>query len=107
MIITINHVKNIFKTLPVGYYLGRNIVHVLDEYSNVSYYDFNTDEIHVSVENVLTALASVDVANETTLEEIVRGILYHEISHVLLSPKSLVEKVDRKYKDEYCGRRKN
>lgn len=99
MIITINHVKNIFKTLPVGYYLGRNIVHVLDEHSNVSYYDFNTDEIHVSVENVLTALASVDVANETTLEEIVRGILYHEISHVLLSPKSLVEKVDRKYKD--------
>ena len=40
-------VENIFKTLPTGYYVGRQLQNVLtDEQS--SYYDLMNDEIHVS-----------------------------------------------------------
>ena len=79
-------VENIFKTLPTGYYVGRQVKNVLtDEQS--SYYDLMNDEIHVSyliIENV-----SKSLPDSLTLENDIRCLLYHEVSHALLTSKEL------------------
>lgn len=79
-------VENIFKTLPTGYYVGRQVKNVLtDEQS--SYYDLMNDEIHVSypmIENV-----SKSLPDSLTIENDIRCLLYHEVSHALLTPKEL------------------
>ena len=40
-------VENIFKTLPTGYYVGRQVKNVLTDEQG-SYYNLMNDEIHVS-----------------------------------------------------------
>lgn len=79
-------VENIFKTLPTGYYVGRQVKNVLtDEQS--SYYDLMNDEIHVSypmIENV-----SKSLPDSLTIENDIRCLLYHEVSHALLTSKEL------------------
>jgi len=82
-----NIVNEIFKTLPVGYYLGRKIECELSETESGSYYNPAKDVIVVSYPMVKKALSSVEYTREG-LEELVRTILYHEISHVILTPKN-------------------
>lgn len=86
MHITFNEIQNIFKTLPIGYYLKRNIKHVLDN-SAASYFDPMNDEIHVGYETIAKSLESLP--NDTNAEESVRACLYHEVSHAILTPKAL------------------
>lgn len=79
-------VENIFKTLPTGYYVGRQVKNVLTDEQN-SYYDLMNDEIHVSypmIENV-----SKSLPDSLTLENDIRCLLYHEVSHALLTSKEL------------------
>lgn len=85
---TISHiqVENIFKTLPTGYYVGRQVKNVLTDEQG-SYYDLMNDEIHVSypmIENV-----SKSLPDSLTIENDIRCLLYHEVSHALLTSKEL------------------
>ena len=93
--VTKNYVENIFNTLPVGYYLGRRISCTLHD-EDVSYFDPASDSIFISCPSIVNA------ANNTTytvdIEEIVRGLLYHEISHVILSPKLLMQRTPSTYR---------
>jgi len=82
MAITFPVVKAIFDTLPTGYYLGRRITTILDETSANSYYDVANDKLIISAPMILDACSSIDSKHG---EEVIRGLLYHEVSHVLLT----------------------
>lgn len=86
---TMNLIENIFKTLPTGYYLGRPITIHFDAVSTTSYYDPAKDWINISGPMILEALKNLDV-DEDTMEQLVRGVVYHELSHVILTPATLM-----------------
>ena len=82
MAITFPVVKTIFDTLPTGYYLGRRITTILDENSANSYYNVADDKLIISAPMIIDACSSIDPKHG---EEVIRGLLYHEVSHVLLT----------------------
>ena len=87
MEITYNNLKNILKTLPIGYYIGRNIPVTMEEYSNMSYYNPAKDEIVIGYKLILDAYNKVEHMYKVEDEEsVIRGLLYHEVSHAMLTP---------------------
>ena len=85
--VSFNLVKNIFDTLPIGYYLGRSIDVELSKTSTDSYFDPINDNIVISYEMINIATADFDIdVNDANIESIIRGLLYHEIAHVILTP---------------------
>lgn len=87
MNITKERAQSILRTLPIGYYLKRNIDVELSETASTSYIDLENERITIAMNNFYKAHKSA-VSNEQ-LEETVRAILYHELSHALLTPKCL------------------
>lgn len=76
-------VDNILQTLPIGYYAKRKVDLVLDPTTSTSYFDPMNDKVVVSYYQISEAIDSVD---ENDIEDDVRCLLYHEISHVILTP---------------------
>jgi len=87
-------VQEILNTLPIGYYTGRRVGVTLDETAETSYYSIMTDSIVVSFP-ILKEIAShvKSVSNE---EQMVRSMLYHEVSHAIMTPTCL-------YPDKYVN----
>jgi hypothetical protein len=89
MLPTFIEIENILKTLPVGYYIGRNVPLKLTN-ENGSYYVPMDDEAYISypmLNNVMTKIESK--LNDENIECLTRTITYHEISHAFITPKSL------------------
>lgn len=89
MLPTFIEIENILKTLPVGYYIGRNVPLKLTN-ENGSYYVPMDDEAYISypmLNNVMTKIASK--LNDENIECLTRTLTYHEISHAFITPKSL------------------
>lgn len=85
MQITYNQVKKILDTLPIGYYLGHSIPPVkLSKESDSTYINQITEEITVSFKNVKAMLQNAP--DNIDVESVVRGLLYHEVSHAVLTP---------------------
>lgn len=96
MKVEFNLVQNIFNTLPIGYYLGRKInVELSRDFD--SYYVPALDKIVVGYASIAVAVEHLDETYQYDLEEIIRGLLYHEISHVLLSPAYLIKKYNKDF----------
>lgn len=87
MNITKERAQSILQTLPVGYYLKRNIEVELSETASTSYIDLQNEIITIAMNNFHEAHKSI--ASDEQLEETVRAILYHELSHALLTPKTI------------------
>ena len=83
-------IQNIFDTLPIGYYLGRRIETELSEITPTAFFDPAEDKIVVGTPIIQKALKSINNKN-IDLEPIVRGLLYHEISHVILTPPEMIK----------------
>ena len=79
--------ENVLKTLPLSYYAGRPLTATLEEHADTSYYDPIADEITISYDVMKDAFQKLQYPEE--VEELTRGMLYHEVSHALLSPSSL------------------
>lgn len=88
MEITYLQVKKIFDTLPVGYYIGRDVQRELSNDSKESFYDPMNDKICISYPFIKEGLKETD---EKNIENDVRTLLYHEVSHVFLTPKNLIQ----------------
>ena len=89
MLPTFIEIENILKTLPVGYYIGRNVPLKLTN-ENGSYYVPMDDEAYISypmLNNVMTKIESK--LNDENIERLTRTLTYHEISHAFITPKSL------------------
>lgn len=85
-------VKKVFDTLPVGYYIGRDVKRELSESENGSYYDPMNDKITISFPFIKEGL---DKSETTDIENDTRTLLYHEVSHAFLTPKTLMENFRR------------
>nr|DAO11544.1 MAG TPA: cobalamin biosynthesis protein [Caudoviricetes sp.] len=81
-------VKKVFDTLPVGYYIGRDVKRELSESKDGSYYDPMNDKIIISFPFIKEGL---DKSETTDIENDTRTLLYHEVSHAFLTPKKLME----------------
>ena len=82
-------VKKIFDTLPVGYYIGRDVQRELSNDSKESFYDPMNDKICISYSFIKEGLKETD---EKNIENDVRTLLYHEVSHAFLTPKYLMSR---------------
>lgn len=87
MKITFNEIEKILKTLPIGYYLKRNVDVTLDPDSECSYYVPMDDTIRISFKQLESTFESIEKTENA--EKIVRGMLYHEVSHAFITPKNL------------------
>lgn len=80
MNITFEKADQILQTLPISYYLKRKIDVKLD-YTTTSYFDLLHDNLVVSYNQL--SKANID---ENDIEKDIRCLLYHEVSHALLTP---------------------
>ena len=81
--------KQILDTLPISFYLKRKIKADLKD-ENTSYCDIYNDEIVVGLKQFANASVS-----ENDAESDIRCLLYHEVSHALLTPTQLFGEVLR------------
>ena len=88
MEITFSEVNEIFKTLPIGYYLKRDVERTLSLTDSATYYIPTEDRIVVSFEMIKNVFSSLEkeTVSEEEKESLIRGFLYHEVSHAFLTP---------------------
>lgn len=86
MKITYEEMKDIAKTLPIGYYLGRKVEVVIDP-SGGAYADIVKNIIHVGFDTIRQAADHIDAAEAAKWdrENLLRCVLYHEVGHLLLT----------------------
>lgn len=84
MELTYEKVLRIFRTLPIGYYFGNRIEANLSVDSEESFINLLEPRIIISYPNILKAYEKSN--KELELEVIVRTLLYHEVSHAILTP---------------------
>ena len=89
MEITYAFIKSIFDTLSVSYYLGRKIDVVLSKTSKNSFYAPEKDLIVISAPSIARVIFEGNF-DRAYIEQVVRGLLYHEVSHVILSGKNWI-----------------
>lgn len=80
-------VRSVLDSLPIGYYAGHPIAVTLDRDGTSTYFDTNTESITISFPMIANALATAP--DTTDPESLIRGLLYHEVSHALLTPNDL------------------
>ena len=93
-----NEIESVFPTLSISLYLGRALeggASLVDE-QETSFYSPVKDMIVISSRNVTTAIdEAISLAKgeylELSIEELVRTVLYHEVSHAILTPPGLME----------------
>lgn len=95
MDITFARCEQILGTLPIGYYAGRRIGVSLKDDIPTSYYCPAEDTIDISYPIIKEGVSKIDKTED--IEGVVRSMMYHEVSHAILTP----EKIDirREQKD--------
>ena len=84
---TYETIDRLFRGLSVGSYLGRAIKHELSETSDKTFYDPMSDKIIVSYPMLKQAIDRVQ--GDKLQYSVLRGLFYHELSHAILTPKTL------------------
>ena len=89
MIPTFIEIENVLKTLPVGYYIGRNVPLTLTNEKD-SYYVPMNDKAFISYPMLKNVMRKVESKlNDENIEKFTRTLTYHEISHAFITPKKL------------------
>lgn len=90
MNINFNEIKNIVDTLPLGLYCGRRVPLVCVENNSVgtSFYCPSTDTIEICANLIMQGLENAIVDNSYSKETAIRSMVYHELSHAILTPSS-------------------
>ena len=105
--------ESIVNTLPIGFYTGRRISITLDKEEKTSFYSPMEDKIVVSYPIIAARMAQVE-EGKCSEEEAVRSMLYHEVSHAILTPAESLnnsfavncfedERIETVLKDYYHG----
>ena len=84
-----SQIKEIVETLPIGFYAHTRVETKMDDTAETSYFVPNTREIFISSQLIQDTLKKVDKCDSETVDRLVRGQVYHELSHAILTPKSL------------------
>lgn len=75
--------ETILNTLPIGYYANRRVATSLDAKAETSFYTPMEDTIVVSYPAIAERMKKV--VEGADIEEAVRSMLYHEVSHAILT----------------------
>ena len=102
---SVGYCQDVLKTLPVGYYLGHPVSLRLDPTGDSTYIELDCERVTVSYKNICTALENAP--DDIDPEPIIRALLYHEISHALLTPRDLLSIVNGNLIYKCCSRYKN
>lgn len=94
MEVSFQQFKDVAKTLPIGYYLGNGIEVEVSDKVEVPFFDPFHQKICLSYKNL--ARVFEHITDTDNLEMYIRSDLYHEISHVLLTPKYLMDVARRR-----------
>ena len=88
MNITLEEMREIAKRLPIGYYLGMKAP-VSVEPDGGAYCDVVKGNIHIGIGLLQEAADNIDAsdAGKWDRETLLRCLLYHEVGHLLLTPK--------------------
>jgi len=91
--------ETILNTLPIGYYTGRRVKTSLDRNEETSFYSPIEDTIVISYPIIAERLSKLpDTADD---EEAIRSMLYHEVSHAILTPLVLApSEINNIFEDE-------
>lgn len=94
-------IENLLKTLPVGYYIGRNVPLKLTN-ENSSYYIPMKDEAYISYPCLQETMSKIKASlTSEEVECLTRTLVYHEISHAFITPTSLeINHVINVFEDE-------
>ena len=111
MDISINYIAQILKTLPIGYYAKRQLRLKMSDTAECSFYSPSEDSITISYQQLLPVLQKF--TDDTNIENKVRCMLYHEVSHAILTPERLEmtdevnivedERIETIFKNFYIG----
>lgn len=103
--------ERIIDTLPIGYYVGRDIPVQVDEEQKCSSYAPKVDSITISLPQLRQGTEKTSTPEE--LENMVRSNFYHEISHAILTPSCIKptdivnifedERIETLLRDFYIG----
>ena len=88
MELTFSKCKEIADTLPIGLYTGRRIPIEVDAKEMKSFYSTMEDKIVISYPVINERLKNMKEGS-CNEEEAVRSMLYHEVSHAILTPQDL------------------
>lgn len=102
---SVGYCQDVLKTLPVGYYLGHPVSLRLDPTGDSTYIELDCERVTVSYKNICTAMENAP--DDIDSEPIIRALLYHEISHALLTPRCLLSCASHNLIDKCCYRYKN
>ena len=101
MKISVEQIKQVVKTLPIGFYANTRVSVQMDDSADTSYFSPNTREIFISPKIIMQGLANVKGANEEDTEKLIRGQVYHELSHAMLTPRNLeIKDISNIFEDE-------
>ena len=89
MNVTFEQVDTILKTLPISYYATKKLDVELSKDSTSTYIDILADKITISYSNICEVASKLLVKHPDKLEFIIRCLLYHEVSHAILTPSDL------------------
>lgn len=98
---SIGYCQDVLKTLPVGYYLGHPVSLRLDPAGDATYIEMDCERVTVSYNNICAALKHAP--ENIGIESVIRSLLYHEISHALLTPSELVNNRYDRSKSEFIN----
>lgn len=87
MDITFARCEQILNTLPIGYYAGRRIGVSLQDDIPTSFYVPADDTIVISYPIIREGISKIN--DEKDIESVVRSMMYHEVSHAILTPERL------------------
>lgn len=102
---SVGYCQDVLKMLPVGYYLGHPVSLRLDPTGDSTYIELDCERVTVSYKNICTALENAP--DDIDPEPIIRALLYHEISHALLTPRCLLSSITFNFINKCCSRYKN
>lgn len=90
MKLNLEEMREIARTLPIGYYLGRKVPVTVEEHDD-AYCDVVKGDIHIGIGLLQMAANHIDAKDAAAWnrEKLLRCLLYHEIGHLILTPKWL------------------
>lgn len=89
MNVSIKEIEEVVVTLPISYYAKRRVPIFPEHHTKVgtSYYDPAKDEIHIDCGLIQSGLKNApEVEDEKFRETAIRSMVYHELSHAILTP---------------------
>ena len=97
MDIRIDEVRKIVDTLPIGLYAGRRVLTTLDLTAETSYYSPYDDNIVISYPLIAEGLKNATISENYTKETAIRSMVYHEVSHAILTPNDTIIHINTSY----------